>query len=217
MHRVKTFTFNVLDEVPEGEETARAAHERLSNELMGMVAQYNMTHSAGKAIWDWVFVNSCSFERMRLSGKGQSYATVRRTADKRGPRVIVKCTHQHLLEDRREDYTDSKFPKKKYSDSNTWQLRAESAEGTIHDLKRLHLSRHAKLQSPCQTVSASFSVDGVPESKQQSVDILSLIFDGCRTVYTVKVFKKRRYFDLTADMVISDFIKQCQEENIKVI
>jgi hypothetical protein len=209
--------FHISDDAPEGQETAQAAHKRLSNELSGIVAQFNMTHSAGKAIWDWVFFNSSSFERMKLSEKGKSYATVRRTADKRGPRVIVKCTHKHLLEDRLEDDKDYKFPKKKYKDSHTWQLRFESAEGTIRDLKRLHLSRHAQLQQPCQTVSASFSVDGVPESKQHSVDILSLIFDGCRTVYSVKVFKKQRNFELTADMVLSDLIRQCQEENIKVI
>jgi hypothetical protein len=208
---------NISDDFPDGQETARVTHERLSNELSGMVAQYNMTHSAGKAIWDWVFVNSSSFERMKHSSKGKSYATVRRGADKRGPRVIVKCTHRHLLEDRLVNDQDFKFPKKKYKDSTTWQLRVESAEGTIHDLKKLHLSRHAQLQCPCQAVSASFSVDGVPESKQNSVDILSLIFDGCRTVYTVKVFKKQRNFDLTPDMVLSDFIRQCQEENIKVL
>jgi hypothetical protein len=93
----------------------------------------------------------------------------------------------------------------------------ESAEASVGDLQKLHRARHSG-KSAYQTKLASFSVDGVPESKQQSVDIVSLIFAGCRTVYTVKICKKMKAFKehYTPDFLLTEFINQCHDCDVQV-
>jgi hypothetical protein len=196
-------------------------HKELAGEFTSMAAQYNMSHGAGTAVWSWALKNSKRLKIANYSTKGTSYRTLRRMAEKRGPKLIVKCTHLNRQTGSTEVFEGPCFPSKKYKDRNKWQILIQSCEARVKDIKKLHIARHVHAsdasKTACQTKLASFSVDGVPESKQHSVDILSLIFEGCRTVYSVKVIKKEKAFKkYTPNFILDDFIVQCRQQDIQV-
>lgn len=170
-------------------------------------------------MWSWALKNSPRLQTVaHHSNQGTSYNTLRRMAEKRGPRLLVKCTHVDITTGSTENYVGPTFPRNKYRDTNKWKVLVQSCEARVKDIKRLHLARHRDAsKTACQTQLATFSVDGVPESKQHSVDILSLIFEGCRTVYSVKVIKKERAFKgYSPNFILDGFIAQCANEGIKV-
>jgi hypothetical protein len=194
-------------------------HEKLAGEYMALRAQFNGTHAGAEGFWDWLLKNTELILRMKQeSQQGKSYKCLRKMTAKHGPKVVVKCTHTSLLEpDYEEDFSGDAFPRVQYSNVKEWKLKVQSGEGSVADIKQLHLARHAALGLLCQVKSAYFSVDGVPKSNHVSCDVVSIVFDGCRTVYHIKVLKKEKWWkDMHPSFLVGDFIRQCNEEEVKV-
>jgi hypothetical protein len=186
-------------------------------EVMSIGARHNISHAGLDAVWSWALSRSNELNVVRTqSPMGTGYQVMRRLADKRGPAVTIRWSFERRSDGVVVSGKGSSFPKKRYADITTWKLLVQSAEGEVKDLKRLHLSRHALKNIPCQTAEATFSIDGVPESKQSSLYIVSLKFMGCRTVYPFRIIKKEKDFLCTPNYVLDEFIKQCKEENVQV-
>jgi hypothetical protein len=171
---------------------------------LGLVAEEHITNSPNEA--------------KQESQQGKSYKCLRKMTSKHGPKVVVKCTHTSLLEPNYEvNFLGDAFPRNESSNENEWKLKVQSGEGSVADIKHMHLAHHAALGLPCQVKSALFSVDAIPESNHVSCDVVSIIFDGCRTVYHIKVLRKEKWWkDMHSSFPVGDFIRQCNKEEVKV-
>jgi hypothetical protein len=148
--------------------------------------------------------------------RGKSYATLRRIAEKGLPPIQVVTRHRNIETGIDEDYRGPTFPKKKYKDRSKWQIQYEIYSVEVKHFVKLHKNMHSSNGLKCSTDTICFSGDGVPESKQQSVDIFSIRFDGCRTVYNIKVVKKYKGAKLTASDILGPIFTELNELKIRV-
>jgi hypothetical protein len=149
--------------------------------------------------------------------RGKSYYTVRRIAEKALPPLTIVSLHRDRLTGKEHLDSGPTFQKKKYKDRAKFELLYEIYDIKIEHFVDLHNRLHNISGLKCSTESICFSGDGVPESKQRSVDIYSIRFDGCRQVYNVKVVKKySKEVTLSCAEVLDPLIKQFNNLKIRV-
>jgi hypothetical protein len=148
--------------------------------------------------------------------RGKTYATVRRIAEKNLPPIRVTTCHKNIVSGEEKEDCGPTFPKKKYKDRNKWQILYEMYSVDVKHFVELHKNMHSSNGLKCSTDTVCFSGDGVPESKQQSVDIFSIRFDGCRTVYNIKVVKKYKGAQLTASDILGPIFTELNDLKIRV-
>jgi hypothetical protein len=148
--------------------------------------------------------------------RGKSYATLRRIAEKGLPPIKVVTRHINVETGIDDDYCGPTFPKKRYKDKSKWRILYEIYSVDVRHFVELHKKLHRANRIGCSTDSVCFSGDGVPESKQQSVDIFSIRFDGCRLVHNIKIVKKYKGAKLTQSDILGPIFAQFNELNIHV-
>lgn len=112
----------------------------LAGELLAMRAQYNMSHSAAEAVWEWAISRNKEFGKIEMCAK--SYRSARRLADSRGPRVKITCIHKRMSDGELVHYTGDEFPRKRFQDRRLWEKVMEAARTSVREIKLLHCSRH---------------------------------------------------------------------------
>ena len=91
-------------------------------------------------------------------------------------------TNEHVL-----DAEVAAYPRKKYANLKRYRHLCTIAWTRLVDMIEFHRIRHnGRIHPPTSVV---LSLDGVPESKSYSLtlEVLSVVFPGCRDVYTLRV------------------------------
>lgn len=195
-------------------------HTKLAGQFAAIVLKYGVHHKASESLWKWTLENAQDLHTVssQFTTRGKGYKTVRRMTADQGPGIIVKCQHKNLQTGEVVHDELPCFPRKKYRDKAKWELLVESAEGRVSEFARYHLAIHRANNKSCQCKEAQLSVDGVPESKQNTVHVVSIMFTACRTVYNLKVIKHHRGFDgMTPKFLIGDIVAELNEAGIKVM
>lgn len=163
----------------------------MAEEYISLSMQHNVSHAAGAALWNWFQNNAAEVAATPLMTYRAGYKTLRRKAGSGGPKVIVGAVHKNRVTGEVvETFGRATFPRKRFA-AREWQCQVETYHSSIAEIIQFHKALHAMNGLQCNSEVVQLSSDGVPESRQNTVVVTSLRFQGCHHVYSVKVVKTR--------------------------
>lgn len=158
----------------------------------------------------------------REKKRGLTYQAARRKTEKLAPQLLITVTARDANGDQHTFGPAPTFPKKIMQERNL-QLVLERTEVSFKSLQELHtqIHAHAACACPegtiCQTIDVRVSFDGVPEANAgQTVDIVSIQFRGCRTVYHGTIYRPQKGHKLQIDDVMVKLKKDLEDAGMRM-
>ena len=111
----------------------------------------------------------------------------------------------------------SEFPKLKYGNKAEWMLLYEISSVNLSDIIQCNEKLHPNIQH--EDYKLIISNDGVPESKSSSIslDVISVKFTHCKTIFPWKILRTQKGFKLSAKEYFEPCIQDIIREKICVI
>ena len=189
-------------------------------ELVVMQTQNKMSKAACERVFSMLQKNAHMLAQQLPTWKG-SFRTARRHVNACTPPCTIKVSG---IEGGRQ-VTLGPYPAYPIKEIETRHIDVEYAlyESRLVDVVAFHAHLHGTHRDDDQAWDFDIGIDGVPESNSGgvSIDVLTLKFTACRSVYTLAVLRPRRTGLKIPDSVIlksflADYVAVLQERTIPV-
>jgi hypothetical protein len=156
---------------------------------------HNTSHAAAMGAWKWAwrFCDVLSIiKKDSARAEPVSYKSSHALAAKDLPAVKITTVHQNMLTCEYEDVVDVPiYPVLKYKDRQTWMLAYDITQCSLKAVIEHFRRDHPRMVTPLSLV---LSLDGVPEcnSSGRSIEVLSVMVDGCIRVYPLKIMRPNK-------------------------
>ena len=192
-----------------------AAVKAVSNFFVGLQARREVPQKVVGDIVDYIRENSDLLSEALKDGKLPTFRTMRNRAVASAPKVLVDVLAADVegVEVRYEKL--SRFPRKDVEERRL-QVIYTHYYMCLQDVIDLHQKAHPHRQT---STAIHLSIDGIPESKSSglSLDVLSIRFYGCDSIYSIGLLQpaKKGVKDKDA-ILLQPFLADLPETELKL-
>ncbi len=181
--------------------------------LAGLQAKRDVPVAVVCEMLDYMNENREVFAAALLSGQLPNFKTIRNRAARNVPRVLMDVAFRDSTGSLVTYEAREHFPQKEMLERNLtreYVLYYVSPAAVLDYHRRLH----PDVDSP---EFFDLSLDGIPESKSggRSVDVLSIRYSGCKTIYSIAILQPaRKAMGLPDDLTLSHFLPEYDGDSV---